>query len=274
MLALVFLHLCHIGHAEEQKDYLVVSSPYTGLFSIFNCVAGLLDAYEEGELAGFELAFYEGFYVQTPGSNWWDYYCTSSVVGSPSNGSMREMAEPEYADYVHRTEFGLSRERVFDLIQKYIHFQAHIKQRVENFIAEQFKGEVVIGLHYRGTDKNSEAPPVPYEQVFEKIQQQIQEQQLREFQIFVATDEQSFLEFMQTQFPDRVIAISMARSCNHWPLHIGNPTPGRQGEDAIVDALLLSRCDLLIRTSSNLSLWSTFFNPKIPVINLNQRYES
>ena len=38
----------------------------------------------------------------------------------------------------------------------------------------------------------------------------------------------------------------------------------REGLDAVVDCLLLSRAHTLIRTASNLSLCSTLFNPSLP----------
>ena len=46
-----------------------------------------------------------------------------------------------------------------------------------------------------------------------------------------------------------------------------------KGKEALINCLLLSRCNVLIRTASFLSAWSSFFNPKFPVIMLNTPYE-
>lgn len=273
---LACLLFCGSVHAVQTivqtQEYLIFSPHRSGLFSIFNAVVGLLNAYEHGELAGLKLEFDDGYYKEKAGTSWWENYCTPLELGCPQNASVRKVTSSEFFTYAFHTEEHLSREEVHLLIQKYIHFHAHIHQRVEDFIDEHFKEERVIGLHFRGTDKRSEAPRVPYEQVTETIQQLIQEQQLSEFQIFVATDEHKFLTYIQKKFPGRVIAISTLRSINQRPIHISRQSPRQQGEDAIVDALLLSRCHTLIRTSSNLSLWSTYFNPQIPVINLNKRF--
>ena len=43
--------------------------------------------------------------------------------------------------------------------------------------------------------------------------------------------------------------------------------------DAIVNALILSRCDALMKTSSILSAWSKLFNPGLPLIMLNKPFE-
>lgn len=69
------------------------------------------------------------------------------------------------------------------------------------------------------------------------------------------------------------IAIKAQRSSNGEPgVHFINKNNYSLGEEALIDACLLSKCDLLIRTSSNLSLWSTYFNPSLPTILLNHRY--
>jgi hypothetical protein len=44
----------------------------------------------------------------------------------------------------------------------------------------------------------------------------------------------------------------------------------RLGEDALIDALILSRSQALIRSTSFLSSWCSIFNPVLPVYLLNQ----
>ncbi len=65
--------------------------------------------------------------------------------------------------------------------------------------------------------------------------------------------------------------IEAHRSSGTAGVHLSNRNQYKIGEESILDALLLSKCDLLVRTSSNLSLWSTYFNPDLPVILLNER---
>ena len=94
------------------------------------------------------------------------------------------------------------------------------------------------------------------------------------WQIFAATDESYFLEALQKAFPGRVIAYEATRSKDAVGVHFSREDPYRIGEEALLDALLLSRCNVLIRTSSNLSLWSTYFSPELPTILLNQSFRS
>lgn len=48
----------------------------------------------------------------------------------------------------------------------------------------------------------------------------------------------------------------------------------RKGFEALVNCLLLSRCDALIRSASFLSGWSNVFNPALPVIMLNRPFDA
>lgn len=106
------------------------------------------------------------------------------------------------------------------------------------------------------------------------IQNYIDSHNLQTFKLFVATDEQLFLTYIENAFPNLVISHNASRSADGTPLHLGRSdiNPYQQGEDAIIDCLLLSKGDILIRTSSNLSAWSSYFNPYIPVIDLSKAY--
>jgi hypothetical protein len=143
---------------------------------------------------------------------------------------------------------------------------------VEQFYNREFKGHFVIGVHYRGTDKATEAPRVHYDEVSKDLRSYIKRHAAKNFRIFVASDEQRFIEYMQMIFPERVIFIPCERSRGSSPLHYSTKHPYEQGESAVVDAILLSKTQVLFRTSSNLSLWSSFMNPKLPIVMLNDRF--
>ena len=85
--------------------------------------------------------------------------------------------------------------------------------------------------------------------------------------------QKQFLGYMQSTFPGRVTSYSTLRSSNNQPIDYSSSfSPYLRGEEALIDCLLLSKGRILIRTSSNLSLWSTYFNPSLPVVELTKRY--
>ncbi len=136
----------------------------------------------------------------------------------------------------------------------------------------KFKDHFVIGVHYRGTDKVLEGPRLEYYKVAASVFQYVIDYKLKDFKVYIATDESEFLKFMKSLFGPRVLYIPAFRSVTHEPTHLVNNNPYRQGEEALMDCLLLSHCQVLFRTTSNLSLWSTYFNPYLTVIPLSNRY--
>jgi hypothetical protein len=52
----------------------------------------------------------------------------------------------------------------------------------------------------------------------------------------------------------------------------GNDRVGFLVEKAVMDVVVLSKSNRLIRTSSSLSLWSSYLNPGLPVLLLNERF--
>ena len=89
--------------------------------------------------------------------------------------------------------------------------------------------------------------------------------------IFVATDEQPFLEYLNAANPGKIIFYDALRSTDGQAYTTLEKVQNYKGEDAIIDCLLLSSCNLLVKTSSNLSLCSSYFNPDIPVLHLTTR---
>lgn len=262
--------------AQQPEHYYIVESymENTGMFAQFNVVLGFLDLYDRGKCAGVKVKFgQKGLYYQPElGPNWWNYYCEPISVGNRSGSKIvSTKAAPipgKRADYI---EIERSRQEVHQLIRKYIRFKPHILEKIERQYKQYLEGNFVIGVHYRGTDKAKEAPPVTYRRVVAVLKKYIAEHSIANFRLFVATDEQQFLDYIKVAFPRRVYFQQAQRSTSGNPLHFDNSHPYQHGEEALIDAFLLSKTNVLVRTSSNLSLWSTYLNPHMPVILLNRR---
>lgn len=250
--------------------------PYQlGMFSVYSYVAGVLYEYDThpNAYSGIKVDFEKMgvYYDPLCGQNWWEYYCEPISFGYIS-GEVKQFDISEYVNYAYFTERQLSRGQVFRLIQKYIKIRPAIQKKVDEFFQKNLQGNYVIAVHYRGTDKQMEAPRLAYEVVALAVEEYICKHSLPGYKIFVASDEQSFIDYMQAQFPEKVFNYPAARSGDDTALHVHAENPYLNGEDAIIDCLVLARGDVLIRTSSNLSLWSTYFNPHMPVIEVSKRY--
>lgn len=274
-LTLIVISLISSLCGNEFRVITTEYNPNLGMFAAANQVLGHLYLFENEKLlnvSGLTIDFktYGLYYDSSYGPNWWTYYFEPIYLGKEEGLERTYPTKEQYLEaWMQRRQ--LPRETAADLVKKYIHIKSDIQQKVDAFIAQFFQEKYVIGVHYRGTDKNKEAPRTPYESVFEEIEKYIP--QKKPYLLFIATDELDFLDQAREKYSDAVVAIEAHRSDNQGlGVHIANKNNYILGEEALMDACLLSKCDLLIRTSSNLSLWSTYFNPNLPVILLNQRY--
>ena len=246
-----------------------------GFYAQFTVILGLLEHFEKwGEvIAGARVDFEDRglFYDSAFGKNSWEYYFLPIDIGRESKAVERITDVIQEDRFAARGEH-MPRARAFDLIDRYIHVKPHIQEKVDSFVHAHFEGFHVIGIHYRGTDKWTEAPRVPYEDVCAAVRIAISAVETGHYRLFVASDEQAFVDCMENTFPNRVISWETLRSFDGKPIDFRMEDNYKKGEDAVIDCLLLSRCHLLIRTSSHMSLCSTFFNPAIPVVLLNHRY--
>lgn len=246
-----------------------------GMFSIFDDVLNLIIQYEEGIFGGVEVDFGRtGLYYDSKyGKNWWSYYCEPISYRRISSFLIRKNIKRK----MHLKTLNMlqnDRAKVFSFISKYFHIKKHVKDKIDAFAEKNFTNRFVISVHYRGTDKILEAPAVSYESVAHAVANAMQEYGDKPYTIFLATDEQAFIDYMVNLFGQQVCYNEDAlRSHDGKPVHFNKNYSSYQcGEDAIVDCVLLSKGNLLIRCSSNLSRWSTYFNPNIPEVKLNNQY--
>lgn len=245
------------------------------MFASANKILTQLYLYEKGELpeiTGLKVDFGELglYYDPAHGKNWWEYYFEPIQLGSKEDAKIKHLSRDEALSGC-RMRYKMAQNEIISLVIKYFHPLPYILDKVHQFAKNYFEGFFMIGVHFRGTDKYTEARRVNYEEIFIKINECIPADS--PYKIFVATDEIGFLQAIKREFPNQVIATNAYRSEGDIGTHFSTNHPFETGEEALIDALLLSRCDLLIRTSSNLSLWSTYFNPNISVFLLNQRYK-
>lgn len=263
----IVLFLFQALHAGN--EYIIIKDrPGAGMFSMFTDVLSLIYGYEKGYYTGIEVDFGdEGlYYDQSMGRNWWEYYCEPIKIGWGEKHSVRGWFPgiPGCLDAV------IDRHEANSLIKKYIKFKSEITDFVEEFVKENFDDNFIVSVHYRGTDKlRSEAKFISYRSFDAVMQNSVRLPGYAKF--FIATDDQKFLTYMILKYGKERICYNMSahRSTNGRPIHIGNLSPYKHGFEALVDALLLSKGDVLVRTSSHLSRWSGLFNPDMPIFQVN-----
>lgn len=264
--SLKLLILLNFLSAPLYADYieLTFSSIHNknGMFDTMDYVVGNLAEYKKIKYNGFFVDFKNRglYYDPKYGENSWEYYFDPIQLGKKKG---RPYAEIENWNVAVEIVKKLSRKQIKEILNQFVHVKDEVMQEITAFEKEYFT-DYVIGVHFRGTDKFKTLPfPSTYKDVKKEIDLILEKQPAT---IFIATDEQAFLDFMLESYPNQVIFHpDVIRSTNGKPLHQNNSSPYLAGYTAIVDCLLLSRCDFLIRTNEScLGRYSTYFNPDLP----------
>ena len=273
-------------------------SEFHGLFSEFHSVLGALAYAEAHGAAGVRVDFQSPLYAEHErGPNWWTYFFESATMRLDAGDSavdevhMKEIVTKYgryggFSDivggplaYQYPMTYGLSRETLHRLLTSHVRVRAEILDEAARTIAAQFEpGAHIIGVHYRGTDAthgwtgaltNYRMSAVPYRAYADEVRHVLDAARVRAYQVFVATDEVDFLEFMRREFGVRVLCLGdspRVRAHEH-AIHLDRTLPVsnyQKGKSALVDCLVLAATSYLVKGRSNLSDASLAFNPRLP----------
>ena len=171
-----------------------------------------------------------------------------------------------------------------DLMRAHVRPRGYLQRKVDSFFEERLQGDV-IGVHVRGTDAVSARETRAYRQGsldldrFVRCLSALVRERPRA-KLFVATDAQSSLDHLVAAFGDRIVAYETIR-------HVGGEAAGsgptgrimpayithdrdaaaRNGEDAVAEFLLLSRCSYLVHNGAGLALTVLLGDPAMPHTN-------
>lgn len=171
------------------------------------------------------------------------------------------------------------------LWSRYFIAKASIQREVDTFCASRFHGKT-LGIHYRGCDKMkgrmSQASPISYQEMDTLIDDYCDAAQRRPDTLFVASDETDYIHHVHVRHGHRFNVVAREDSARNprdaaIPLFYSQarsapeltPDPTAFGIDAVCNALLLSRCDVVLKTASALSAWAKIFNPEIEIYRVN-----
>jgi len=162
--------------------------------------------------------------------------------------------------------YGEMRRKGHRYVSEYVKVRPEILAEVEDFHGRHMKGHRVLGAHIRGTDMRY-APQVP----LDRFQREIDEMFKRGFQrVLVATDQQQYIATLEKEYGDRLIYQDCLRSTDaRNPMWLQQRSPAQQGKEVLIDALLLSRCEFLLKSPSAVSEFAHYFRPTLESRDLN-----
>jgi hypothetical protein len=255
------------------SPYYVCTSPGNrGFFSHMLTVLGFLDFLDQNKYNG-KVYFNQGYYLDLRyGKNWWNYYFEPIEIGK-FNSNIKRISGRRLSEMANETAKYMPRKRASYLYNRYIKLKPNLQKTIDDFINNNFKDCFLIGVHYRGTDKQgSESSKIDYHSAISLISEQINKLDKAnrdKIVIFVATDEQAFLDLALDLLPNVFYQPGVRRSYDNKPVHLNMQDPYLEGAACVIDFILLSKSNLLIRTDSNLSLTAFLINPDLIDVKLN-----
>lgn len=139
----------------------------------------------------------------------------------------------------------------------------NLKLELDEFINSHFKNEKILGVHYRGTDKEGEAPRLQEELLVKEIHNYIKKGYTK---IFISSDEVAILEMVKRKLhPVPVVYRQDAfRSADGDQFHRkAENAKDVINHDALMNILILSKTDFLLKTASIMSDCCFIFNPNL-----------
>lgn len=146
---------------------------------------------------------------------------------------------------------------------KYYLLRPEIAAHVDRIASELGIHDHVAGVHYRGTDKVREAAAVEPADVIGHVRTCLASHPEIK-QVFVATDCQGFLGLIGGRLKGFRVTYRTdeLRSGSDRPIHLSPVADQyRLGQEALTNCLLLAKCGIVVKNMSDLSGWSSVFNP-------------
>jgi len=175
------------------------------------------------------------------------------------------------------------------IVDDFVRPRSYLRRKADEFFTREMAGHHLIGVHARGTDATSKQERRSFRQgslVLSRYLQEIERLLSREpsAKIFVASDDQASVDHLAGAFGSRVISYDSVRHRGGEPAGRGptgwimpayiagdRDTAARNGADAVVEYLLLSRCDHLVHNGSSLARTVLLNAPALPHTNTHRR---
>ena len=175
------------------------------------------------------------------------------------------------------------------IVDEFIRPRDYIGAKVDEFFSRHMSGRYVVGVHARGTDATSQQELRSFRHGSLVLPRYVEEiQRLLRIEpdatILVASDDQASVDYFVDVFGCRVTAYDSIRHRSGAPAGRGpsgwlmpayiagdRDTAARNGEDAVVEYLLLSRCDYLVHNGSSLARTALLNSPELSHFNTHRK---
>ena len=162
------------------------------------------------------------------------------------------------------------RRRYHRAYARYVKPRDNLLDRVERIYRDRMDGHYCVGVHFRHPGHDVENLfPIPGPDVFIEQAERLLPKD-RSWRVFLATDTEAAVTAFEAAFGRRLVvqpAVARAESAAEEPVNVENENPNTgAGEGALIDCLLLARCDAMVHITSNLATAAGYINPDMTMV--------
>ncbi len=151
---------------------------------------------------------------------------------------------------------------------EHVHVREELCRRAEELWRDGAGGPRNVGVHYRHPEHSHECPrDIPVMDAFIARTRAILERE-QSASVVLATDVLEAVDGFRDAFGERLLVQpDVARAPAGATQYAWDAPRGvSMGEQALIDALLLARCDVLVHTTSNLATAVGYMNPRLRMV--------
>ena len=212
-----------------------------------------------------------------PNPNVWEYYFSQPLSANNIKDTYNLIDVGLFVDDGYKQRF-LHEDNIMmhNTYRKYFSVSSIIKDKVNMFYNNHMKNKKVLGIHVRGTDHYTDGLLLDSNYYMSKVDEELA---LNNYdKILLCTDEAKKVEDFKNAYGDKLIYHNDSIRTNEKSgIHygVGLQNPYKMGEDVIIESLLLSKCNFLLRGVSNVTNAAMIFNPYIDnrIVDLHIKYE-
>lgn len=253
----------------KNKDkifYVIQRSPGAGLFSNLIFVLNHLKIAEKHKFTPFiDMENFPTIYnepTKIDGTkNSWEYYFHQT-----SNKSVIEIKKSKNiitTNALFYKDFTSNPEKLRKIFKKKIKIKNKYLKLVQSYYNINIKGNKVLAIHYRGTSyKTSAGHPFPptFKQMSNIIDKLILKNKYDK--IFLCTEDKEMFNLLKKKYLKKIIYIESYRSFSDDAFRI-YPRKNHRfmlGKEILIEALIMSKCDGLLSTETNVSNFIKIIN--------------
>ena len=262
----------------DKTFYVIKRTPGTGFFSNITFILNhLLISEKLGYIPIIDMQNYKTIYNEKNKIkntlNAWEYYFEKL-----NNFDLTEVYKSKNVIITNNKFYNnfyynfLENEKLKEFFIKKIEIKKNLIKIYEK-ICSNFKNKKTLGIHFRGTSyKRTPGHPFPptKDQIIVCVKKVIEKEKIEK--IFLATEEQDYLDFFKKKFPNNLIYIRSSYRSNRndaFKIYPRNRHRYKLGREILLESMILSKCDIFLYSNSNVSKAVIGFNFNIK----QKRYE-